>query len=50
LNAQAIRLVFAQVMDDVKEESRYDQKSLVGEDAFYTTLDEVIDDCRKKTG
>jgi len=36
-------------MDDVKAASRYDLKSLVGEDAFYTTLDEVIDDYRTKT-
>ena len=51
LKEKNIRLVVAQVMDDVKEEgSGYQLRQLFGEDAFYETLDEVIEDYRKKTG
>jgi high affinity sulfate transporter 1 len=51
LKEKDIRLVVTQVMDDVKKEgSGYQLRQLFGEDAFYETLDEVIDDYRKKTG
>ena len=40
----------AQVLDDVREESRYNLRQLFGEDAFYDTLDDVIKDYREQTG
>ena len=42
LQAKGIRLVIAQVMEDVKAESRYNLTQLFGEDAFFDTLDDVI--------
>jgi len=50
LKDKGIRLVVAQVMDDVREESRYNLRQLFGEDAFYDTLEDVIKDYRQKTG
>ena len=38
LKDKGIRLVVAQVLDDVREESRYELRQLFGEDAFYDTL------------
>jgi high affinity sulfate transporter 1 len=49
LNEKGIRLVVAQVMEDVKEESRYELGKVFGEDAFYDTLEEVVDAYRKET-
>ena len=48
LKEQGVRLVFAQVMDDVKAESRYDLRSLVGDDAFFATLDDVVQAYRQR--
>ena len=42
LQEKGVRLIVAQVMDDVREESRYQLHELFGEDAFYDTLDDVI--------
>jgi SulP family sulfate permease len=42
LKDKNIRLVVAQVLDDVREESRYNLGQLFGEDAFYDTLDDVV--------
>ena len=50
LKEKGIRLVVAQVLDDVREESRYNLRQLYGEDAFYDTLDDVIKDYKKQTG
>ena len=49
LKEKRVRLVVAQVMDDVKEESRYQLRELFGEDAFYDTLDEVLLAYRQQT-
>ena len=48
LKDKGVRLVVAQVMDDVREESRYELRELVGEDAFYDSLDDVIQAYRKQ--
>ena len=50
LKEKGIRLVFAQVMEDVKTESRYDLGELVGKDAFYDTIDAVVKAYGKTTG
>jgi len=42
LKEKGIRLVVAQVMDDVKAESRYELRELFGEDAFFDTLADVM--------
>jgi len=49
LQEKGIRLVVAQVLDDVKETSRYRLRELFGEDAFYDTLDDVVQDYRKQS-
>jgi hypothetical protein len=38
------------VLDDVREQSRYRLRELFGEDAFYDTLEDVMEDYRKQTG
>ena len=50
LKEKGIRLVVAQVMDDVAEVSRYHLDRLFGADAFYKTLDDVLDAYRQETG
>jgi MFS superfamily sulfate permease-like transporter len=50
LKDKGIRLVVAQVLDDVREESRYRLRELFGEDAFYDTLEDVMQDYRQQTG
>jgi len=50
LKSQGIRLVVAQVMEDVRGESRYHLDQLFGKDAFFQTLQDVIDTYRKETG
>jgi MFS superfamily sulfate permease-like transporter len=49
LKDKGIRLVVAQVLDDVREESRYRLRELFGEDAFYDTLEDVMQDYRQQT-
>jgi len=48
LKEQNIRLVFAQVMKDVRTRRRYKLSQLVGEDAFYVTLDDVVNACKQQ--
>jgi high affinity sulfate transporter 1 len=48
LKEKGIRLVIAQVMEDVREESRYKLRELFGEDAFYDTLDDVMQAYRQQ--
>jgi len=50
LKEQKIRLVVAQVLDDVKAENRYHLSQLFGEDAFYETLGEVVQRYRQGDG
>ena len=50
LKDKGIRLVVAQVMEDVAEVSRYHFDQLFGKDAFYDTLDDVLDAYRSATG
>lgn len=48
LKNKGIRLVVAQVLEDVEAESRYQLRELFGEDAFYDTLGNVLTDYRQK--
>jgi high affinity sulfate transporter 1 len=50
LKDKGIRLVVAQVLDDVKAESRYNLRQLFGEDAFYDTLEDVVKAYQQQTG
>ena len=50
LEEKGIGLVIAQVLEDVKESSRYKFHELFGEAAFYDTLEEVVKDYRQQTG
>ena len=50
LKDKRIRLVVAQVLDDVKDQSRYEFDQLFGEDAFYDTLEDVMKDYQQQTG
>jgi len=50
LKEKGIRLVVAQVLEDVEESSRYQFRELLGEHAFYDTLEEVVEDYRHQTG
>jgi len=43
LEERQIRLVVAQVTVDMDPDDRFDLQRLVGEDAFYETLDDVVD-------
>jgi SulP family sulfate permease len=42
LKDKGVRLVVAQVMEDVKAESRYELHRLFGDDAFFETLGDVV--------
>ena len=42
--------MIAQVLDDVRDESRYEFHQLFGEDAFYNTLEDVMKDYQQQTG
>jgi SulP family sulfate permease len=50
LKEKGIRLVLAQVLDDVKAKSRYHLGQIFGEEAFYETLGDVVKDFRQQTG
>jgi MFS superfamily sulfate permease-like transporter len=50
LKEKGIRLVVAQVMEDVREESLYHLDQLFGKDAFYVTLEDVVNAFRQETG
>jgi len=45
-----VRLVVAQVMDDVKAESRDRLKQLASEGAVYDTLEDVVKAYQQQTG
>jgi len=47
LREKKIRLVVAQVLDDVKTENRYQLSQLFGEDALYDTLEDVVKSYRQ---
>jgi len=42
LKAKGIRLVIAEVMEDVKTNTRYQLREVFGADAFYDTLEDVV--------
>jgi sulfate permease, SulP family len=42
LDEKGIRLVVAQVMEEVKDKSRYELRQLFGDDAFFDTLGDVM--------
>jgi len=48
LKGEGVRLVVANVMVDVGEESRYRLQELFGEDAFYDRLDDVLKGYRQQ--
>lgn len=48
LKARGIRLVVAEVMDDIKAHTRYRLKELIGEDAFYDRLEDVVKQYRQQ--
>jgi high affinity sulfate transporter 1 len=48
LKGKGIRLVVAQVMEDKRQEDHYDLEPLLGEDAFYHTLEDVVNDFRRR--
>lgn len=50
LKEKGIRLVVAEVLDDVKAENQCDFHQLFDESAFYATLDDVVNAYRQKTG
>ena len=50
LTEKGVRLVVAEVMDDVKERSRYNLCRLLGEDAFYNALEEVVEAYQQQRG
>jgi SulP family sulfate permease len=49
MKEKGIRLVVAQVLEDVRETSRYRLWELFGEDAFYDTLDDVVKAYQEQT-
>ena len=48
LKDKGIRLVIAHVLEDVKAKSYYQMRQLVGDDAFYSTLEELMQDYQRK--
>ncbi len=50
LKDKGVRLVVAQVQDDVRDQSRYEFDQLFGEDAFYDTMEDVMKDYQQQTG
>jgi MFS superfamily sulfate permease-like transporter len=48
LKARGIRLVVAEVMEDLKSESGYRFRELFGEDAFYDHLEDVMKQYRQQ--
>jgi hypothetical protein len=50
LQEHGVRMVVAEVQDDVREGSRYMFHELIGNDAFYDTVDDVRADYRAKVG
>ena len=50
LRDAGVRLVVCQVLDDLNRESRYGLRGLIGEDAFYGTLQDVMDAYARRDG
>ena len=50
LKRKGIRLVIAQVLEDVKEDNHHALRKVFGEKAYYDTLEDVLNAYRKKTG
>jgi SulP family sulfate permease len=50
LKQKGVHLVIAQVMEDVKAESRYELGQLFGQEAFYETLADVVNAYRQRPG
>jgi high affinity sulfate transporter 1 len=50
LREQGISLVIAQVLEDVRERSRFELLQLFGKDAFYDTLAEVVEAYKQQHG
>jgi sulfate permease, SulP family len=50
LQEKGIRLVVAQVMEDVTAQSRYNLSQLFGNDAFFDTLDDMLEAYRQLPG
>ena len=50
LREKGVRLIVAQVLDDVREGSRYNLKQLFGEDILCNNLDDVVKDYKEQTG
>jgi SulP family sulfate permease len=48
--SRSVRLVVAEVSDELAAESRYHLQELFGEDAFFRTLDEVLEAYRQRPG
>jgi MFS superfamily sulfate permease-like transporter len=49
LKDKGVHFVIAQVLEDVKAESRYHFSQLYGEDALYNSLEEVVQSYRQQT-
>ena len=48
LKTRGIRLIVAEAMDDVRTETRYRFRELLGEDAFYDRLEDVVRQYRRQ--
>jgi len=48
LQAQGIRVVVAEVMEDLKSKARYRLNELLGEEAFYDHLEDVVKEYRRQ--
>ena len=49
LEERGTRLVVAQALEDVDPDDRHGLQKLIGEDGFYSTLDEVVEACQQDT-
>jgi high affinity sulfate transporter 1 len=50
LKAKGIRLVIAQVLENVKADSRYQMRQLFGDEAFYKTLEDLLKGYQRQEG
>jgi hypothetical protein len=48
LKEKGVRLVVAQVLDDVKQESHHNLVKLFGEDALFDTLEDVVNEFERQ--